>query len=200
MSLRKIVLITISLFLILNSGCFIDSVHPYYKVDQLTTNPAIEGHWILDDEYYEAYYIEKNPDDMPYTMYLYDIEGWVATYELHLAQIDDILIADIFPVDLVEKGDRSLTDLSMLWELTGHACFIINSASESGLNISIMTLTEWYKLFSDDDREEIERDWSTQYNVNSYDVSTETLQRLIIETHNDENYWTEVFLPKAIYF
>jgi len=190
-------MMAIALFLL---GCIVQCVSPIYTNDQLVSNPDIEGFWDAPN-FHGTWEINESEDG-------YILEQWycpitwggtiITTYELRLAEIEGILVMDVYPIQNPGTDATELGDWSDIWALTGHTVFIVDEMSDDSISLRYLFPVE-------ENAEELYSDLPTttdlEENLYEYpvlDMSTEEFQELILKSLDEEyeDYWLTMELDR----
>jgi hypothetical protein len=193
--MKTTALILTSALLVVLSGCLIPNENPFYLDDQIVSKPEIVGDWYqlqgpMDTSLYETYSVAENEDSDGYILTYTDMGKQTGTFTLQFAEFDDILIADIIPIELPEV-DIS-TSASSLWALRGHGCFVIKEVTEHQITVRCMWSNEWDEILADYDKEEIPVDENNS--LLNYKVPTADFQAIIKENIDNDELWIEMTL------
>jgi hypothetical protein len=110
--MKKRNFILISLFIFLLSGCFVKSLHPFYKENEVIFKRELTGDWEGNDS--STWKIEQGmrfaglfkPDE-PDNAYLitYTDKKGVAKFNVHLFRIDNLYFLDFYPEEIESTND-----------------------------------------------------------------------------------------------
>jgi hypothetical protein len=102
----------ISLVIFLISGCFVKSLHPFYKENEVIYKRELTGNWIGNDS--STWKIEQGKKsaglfkpDIPDNDYLitYTDKKGVAAFSVHLFQLDNRYFLDFYPEEVESTND-----------------------------------------------------------------------------------------------
>jgi hypothetical protein len=102
----------ISLVIFLVSGCFVKSLHPFYKENELVYKKELTGNWEGNDS--STWKIEQGKKyaglfkpDIPDDAYLitYTDKKGVAIFSVHLFQLDNRYFLDFYPQEVESTND-----------------------------------------------------------------------------------------------
>jgi len=105
-------LIMISLVIFLISGCFVKSLHPFYKENEVIYKRELTGNWEGNDS--STWKIEQGKKyaglfkpDIPDNAYLitYTDKKGVAIFSVHLFQLDNRYFLDFYPEEVESTND-----------------------------------------------------------------------------------------------
>jgi hypothetical protein len=105
-------LIMISLVIFLISGCFVKSLHPFYKENEVIYKKELTGNWEGNDS--STWKIEQGKKyaglfkpDIPDNAYLitYTDKKGVARFTVHLFQLDNRYFLDFYPEEVESNND-----------------------------------------------------------------------------------------------
>ena len=124
-------------------GC-VQSVHPYYTEAQLTYDPLLAGKWSSDEDK-EIIAITGDADAKLYHVLYTDKEGKTGKFEMHLAKVQEQLLADITPEDMF-RDDES--DMHKVQLLPVHSFLLVERKGDDALEIRAMS-HDWLKEYLD---------------------------------------------------
>lgn len=84
------------LALVLFGGCIVPSLHPLYTEDKLVFEAALIGEWTEEND--QVWTFTKK-EEKAYQLVISGEDAKSATYEAHLAKINDTLFLDLFADD-----------------------------------------------------------------------------------------------------
>jgi hypothetical protein len=148
--MKRLLAIVPVLFLLSFFGC-VQSLQPYYKDNQLFYDPNLVGKW-TDADQQNTVVITGDADKKVYTVVLTDEKGKTGSFIMHLAKVQDHMIADIFPDDLKE-GDLKVNDEYALHLLPVHS-FMMVEYSPPDLRVRQMDF-DWFKRYVDAHPDEV---------------------------------------------
>ena len=190
-------ILTSALLLVL-SGCLIPNENPFYLDDQIVSKPEIVGDWYLnfmddpaDPSVYDLYSVAENEDGDGYVLTLNDMEDHIGIFLLQLAEFDDILIADITPIDLPEYEVARNIVPPELWTLQGHGCYVIKEISEHQIILRCMWLG-WDAILADYEYEMLP--FEGNVNFGYYKIPTEEFQDIIVKNLDNDDLWFDMAL------
>jgi hypothetical protein len=125
--------------LLLFVGC-VQSLQPYYKPDQLFYDPNLVGKW-TDADQQNNIVVTGDPANKAYNVVLTDEKGKTGRFVVHLAKIQDQMIADIYPADL-QEGDLKANDEYALHLVPVHS-FMVVEYSPPDLRVRQMD-SDWF--------------------------------------------------------
>jgi len=110
MKTRNYILISFVIFLV--SGCFVKSLHPFYKEDEVIFKKELTGNWLGNDS--STWKIEQGmkttglfKPDLPDNAYLitYTDKKGVAIFIVHLFQLGSRYFLDFYPEEVESTND-----------------------------------------------------------------------------------------------
>ena len=146
--MKRILLIIPLLFGLL--GC-VESMHPFYKESQLFYDPNLAGTW-TDEDRANVIKVVGNDKDKDYSVVYTDEHGKTGQFVVHLAKVQDHLIADVYPDDL--KGQVSANDAYQLHLVPVHS-FLIVEYSPPDVRVRTMNL-DWFNKYVEAHPKEIQ--------------------------------------------
>jgi hypothetical protein len=110
MKTKNFILISLVIFLV--SGCFVKSLHPFYKENDVIFKKELTGNWVSDDS--STWKIEQGmkftglfKPDTPNNAYLitYTDKKGVAKFKVHLFQLGNRYFFDFYPEEIESTND-----------------------------------------------------------------------------------------------
>ena len=120
-------------------GC-VQSLHPFYKNDQLFYDSNLTGTW-TDSDQKNTILVTGNEKDKEYDIVYTDEKGKTGRFVVHLAKVQDRMIADIYPDDLKEDELKANAEYAM--HLLPVHSFLIVEYSPPDLKVRQMD-TDWF--------------------------------------------------------
>ncbi len=130
-------LLTPAILLLMLTGC-VQSIRPFYVDSQLIYDPAFVGTWTGPKQDFTLI-LTGNADDKSYNASYIDKDGKAGHFTVHLAKVQDHLIADAVPTEL--KTDENDAYKAHLLPL--HS-FIIVSIKADQIQLQLMN-PDWLK-------------------------------------------------------
>src|SRR5262245_12400059 len=81
--------------LLVNFAC-VQSLHPYYKEEQVTYDPALAGTW-KQVSGQDSFVATGQAEDKSYAVAYTDKDGKVGRFTVHLFKVNDTMLADVLP-------------------------------------------------------------------------------------------------------
>ena len=122
-------------------GC-VQSLHPYYKEDQLTYDGTLVGTW-KPEESEESIVITGDADAKSYTAVYTDKEKKTGKFDVHLAKVNDRLLLDIAPAE-PKREDES--DMYQVHLLPVHSFMLVERKDADTLVLRQMD-SDWLKAY-----------------------------------------------------
>lgn len=123
-------------------GC-VQSIQPYYKTDQLFYDPNLVGKW-TDADQQNTLVVTGDADKKLYNVTLTDEKGKVGRFVVHLAKVQDQMIADIYP-DELKDSDLNASPEYALHLLPTHS-FMLVEYSPPDLKVRQMD-SDWFEKY-----------------------------------------------------
>lgn len=186
MKMRNIILIGIVVIAI--SGCFVKSLHPFYKESDVEFKNELLGTWLDEDSatwrinpyVFTKGFMVGDSTDNSYLVEMFDDSTNRSTFNVHLFRLEDKLYVDFDPI----RGDRydEMIDIHMI---PAHTIARIDFISEEEVVIAWFN-EDWLKGLFEENRVKIdhevirtaEENFTKEYVLTA---STDDLQKFIIK-------------------
>jgi len=200
--MKKINFILIILTVILLNGCFIKSIHPFYKEKNVIFKPELVGTWMDQDsavwkiEQYKRSlgFMKGDTVENSYLMVFTDIKGNKTVYNTHLFELDGEYYLDFFPI-LEELLEDNLAYYSII---PSHSLAKIFIRDQNQVQVSFFN-EEWLgNLFKENriiishEKMIINQDYDTR-DTYVLTASTNELQKFILKYGNDPKVFKAIW-------
>jgi hypothetical protein len=129
----------------------VQSLQPFYKDSQLFYDPGLIGKW-TDADQQNTIVVTGDADKKVYNIVLTDNKGKTGRFIVHLARVQDHMIADIYP-DELKEGDLTVGDEYALHLVPVHS-FMVVDYSPPDLKVRQMDF-DWFKKYLDAHPDEV---------------------------------------------
>lgn len=128
----------VSFFVMLNSGCFVTSLHPLYFEENVVFEPELLGTWNMKDD--DSNWMFKEDKDNKYKLIIFD-EKTSGEFEAHLLRLGEHLFLDIFP----EEPDEPENVMYYLHLVPTHSFYKVTMAGDSLAlgNVDLELFEDW---------------------------------------------------------
>ncbi len=186
MKTRNIILIGILALAI--SGCFVKSLHPFFKESDVEFKNELLGTWLDEDSatwrinpyVFSKGFMKGDTTDNSYLVEMFDDSTNISTFNVHLFRLDGKLYLDFAPI----RGDRydEMIDIHMI---PAHTIARIDFVSENEVVIAWFE-EDWLKGLFEENRVKIahevirtaEENFTKEYVLTA---STDELQKFIVK-------------------
>jgi len=171
----------LSIFLILSFvSCSIPGKNPCYFEDQLFTDDLILGEWVELMNPSSSFSIrEDENDEMGYILEFNDKEGRESQFSLHLADLGDFMMLDLFSIAMPEYDLQDSSAYPFLRFHYGHFSYLLDEISEDAITIKVFYRLPVDELKENYPVEEFTLGYGTE--VVQLDIPTAELQEIYRE-------------------
>jgi len=187
-------LILILLITVFLSGCFVKSLHQFYKESDVIFKNELLGTWLDEDSatwrinpfVFTKGFMKGDSTDNSYFVEMFDDTTNMSTFNVHLFKLEDKLYLDFDPI----RGDRydEMIDLHMI---PAHTIARIDFVSDNEVVIAWFE-EDWLKGLFEENRVKIahevirtaEENFTKEYVLTA---STDELQKFIVKYGSEED-------------
>ncbi len=192
----------IALLTVFLHGCFIKSLHPFFKEKDVVFKPELVGSWMDQDSSTWSIkqmvkslgFMNGHTVDNSYLMTFEDQKGNVTIYNVHVFNLEDKVYLDFFPL-LDEMMEDNLAYNSII---PSHSLAQLIIKDNNHLKIKFFN-EDWLYDLMEKNRVKIRHEkikMNSDYEPYILTASTDELQKFIIKYQDDPNLFKSTYEAK----